>query len=79
MANASLQRVRDEALELSESERADLAHDLVESLDGLPDTDSASAWNDEFLRRFAQVEAGTAETIDRTEFRTRMDKALGGG
>ena len=50
MASGILERVRSEALTLSESERAELAHDLVASLDGPPDADAEPLWEAEILR-----------------------------
>jgi hypothetical protein len=43
MSSAVLDRVRSEALELTEAERAELAHDLVASLDGPVDPTAAEA------------------------------------
>ena len=78
MGSMALDQVRSKALELTEKERAELAHDLVASLDGPPDADAASEWEKELLRRLAQVENGTANTIDRAELTRRMRARLGG-
>jgi len=67
-----LERVRAEALSLPETERAELAHSLVASLDGPADADAESAWDAEILRRLAEVDEGAAKLIDREEFRRRM-------
>ena len=77
MASVVLERLRSEALTLSESERAELAHALVTSLDGLPDPNSQDAWDKEIVRRIGEIEAGTAKLIDRDEFRRRMRSRLG--
>jgi len=77
MASVVLDRLRSEALTLSESERAELAHALVTSLDGVPDSDAQDAWDQEIARRIGEVEAGTAKLIDRAEFRRRMRSRLG--
>jgi putative addiction module component (TIGR02574 family) len=61
-----------EAFELTEAERAELAHDLVSSLDGPPDQDAAQEWDAEISRRLAEVDAGAASWIDRKEFSKRM-------
>jgi putative addiction module component (TIGR02574 family) len=71
-----LDRVRTEALELTDAERAELAHDLAASLDGFVDTQAAEAWDTEILRRFDEIEAGTATLIDREEFSRRMRERL---
>ena len=63
---------------LPEAERAELAHNLVESLDGPADKDAASAWDAEIQRRLAEIDAGTAELIDREELRRRMRARIAG-
>ncbi len=68
----TLENVRTQALSLSEAERAELAHNLVASLDGRADPDAATTWDAEILRRLAEIDAGTANLIDREEFRRRM-------
>lgn len=68
----TLEKVRTEALSLSKAERAELAHNLVASLDGRADPDAETAWDAEILRRLAQIDAGTADLIDRVEFRRLM-------
>ena len=72
MAGTTLEKVRSEALRLPESDRADLEHSLVVSLDGPADADAESAWDAEILRRLAEIDSGTAELIDREELRRRM-------
>ena len=72
MGSLTLEKVRSEALNLPESERAELAHDLVASLDGPADAGAESAWDVEILRRLAEIDSGTAELIDREELRRRM-------
>lgn len=77
MASVVLDRLRSEALTLSEAERAELAHALVTSLDGTPDADAQDAWDREIAQRIREVEAGAAKLIDRKEFRLRMRSRLG--
>ncbi len=72
MGTPALEKVRSEALNLSESERAELAHNLVASLDGPADPDVEKAWDAKILRRLAEIDSGTANLIDREEFRRRM-------
>lgn len=72
MASSTLEKVRAEALNLPESDRAELAQDLVASLDGPAETDAEKAWEAEILRRLAEIDAGTARLIDREEFSRRM-------
>ena len=72
MASAALNQIRSKALELTESERAELAHDLVASLDGTPDSVAADEWDAEIIRRLQRVEDGSAKSVDRTELQRRM-------
>ena len=76
MGSRGLGKVREEALELSASERAELAHDLVASLDGAADADAAEEWDRELLRRLHEINAGTATLIDRGKLSRRMRERL---
>ena len=76
MPNQSLADLRTTALGLPESERAQLAHDLVASLDGAADADALDRWDAELLRRLAEVNSGTATLLTREEFRGRMQERL---
>lgn len=77
MATQTLERLRSEALTLSVAERAELAHELVRSLDAPDDFDVSDVWDLEIVRRLAEVETGTATLIDRDEFRRRMQDRIG--
>lgn len=77
MATQTLERLRSEALTLSVAERAELAHELVRSLDAPDDSDVSDVWDLEIVRRLAEVETGTATLIDRNEFRRRMQDRIG--
>ena len=72
MSSTALEKVRSEALSLSEVERAELAYNLVTSLDGPPDSDVERAWDLEIARRLSEIDAGTAKLVDRLEFRRRI-------
>lgn len=78
MASAALQQLRNKALELSEAERAELAHDLVASLDGVPDPGAAEAWDAEILRRVTEIDEGTAVLIDAEEVAKRISARVRG-
>lgn len=72
MASVALDQLRNKALALSEAERAELAHDLVASLDGPPDPDAAEAWDAEILRRVVEIDEGMATLIDAEEVSRRI-------
>lgn len=74
MSNVALEKLRSEALRLSEKERAELAQDLMKSLDAPGDPDAADAWDKEISRRLDEIDAGTAKLIDRAELRRRMQR-----
>ena len=72
MAKQSVEELRRQALGLPETDRAELAWDLVASLDGPADSDVTEAWDKEILKRLAEIDAGTAELIDRDELTRRL-------
>jgi putative addiction module component (TIGR02574 family) len=51
------------ALALSENERAELAGNLISSLDETVDQDVDAAWQQEVVRRLQDVQSGKLETI----------------
>ena len=77
MPPAILDKLRAEALTLSDSERAALAYDLVKSLDEPADSDAATEWDNEIVRRLRAIDSGTAKLIDRDELRRRFKERLG--
>lgn len=72
MGSAALDKVRSEALNLPEAERAELAYNLVASLDAPADADAQQAWDSEIMRRLSEIDAGTAKLIDRKELSRRL-------
>lgn len=76
MMTPDLEAILNQAKSLSEPERARLAHDLLATLDGQPDADAATAWEQEVRRRLAEVEGGTANTISREELTDRLNNRL---
>ena len=76
MTTAILQRLKTEALTLPEDERAELARNLIESLDSPADGDVTAEWNREISRRIAEIDSGTAKFIDRAELRRRMEQRI---
>lgn len=77
MPPAILDKLRTEALALSNSERAALAYDLVKSLDEPEDSDAADDWDKEIMRRLRAIDSGTAKLIDRDELMRRFQERLG--
>jgi len=51
------------ALQLSESDRAELAYTLILSLDSESDADAESAWGAELTRRLEEIESGKAAGV----------------
>lgn len=56
----SVEQITNEALSLSETQRASLAHALLRSLEGEPDESVEEAWADEVDRRLELVLQGKA-------------------
>ncbi len=77
MAAVDFEKILDQARALPESERARLVHDLVETLDGSPDKEAASAWVQEISRRLAEVESGDERTLSREELNRRLRDRTG--
>jgi len=65
----SVQRLFEDALRLSERERADLAASLIDTLDQQVDEDAPSAWDAEIARRTAELDAAMVRPIPWPEAR----------
>ena len=65
-----------EAVELSESERAELAGLLLESLEAEPDPDVELAWAQEIERRVRDLDEGKVETIPWEQVRAELHARL---
>ena len=72
MATEALERIRNEVMALTEAERAELAHDLIASLDEPRDSGVEDAWDREILHRISLIDSGQAKLLDREEFRQKM-------
>lgn len=59
---ALLKEIEGQALQLSTQERGELIHRLIMSLEGTPEA-IARAWDEEIVRRIAEIDAGTAVLI----------------
>ena len=59
------------ALTLPDHERAELAGNLLDSLDPAVDEDAEAAWQEEITRRLAEVETGKVKTIPWDEVRRK--------
>lgn len=56
-----LQEVASKAHNLSPSERAELAHELIVSLDDVRDKELEMAWDTEIERRIEEIKSGRAK------------------
>lgn len=77
MSTTTMKRLRSEVMTLSEPERAELAHELIRSLDAPADEGVEEAWDREIVRRIAQIDSGQAKLLDREEFRKRIQARIG--
>ena len=65
-----------EATQLSENERAELAGLLLESLEAEPDEGVEAAWAEEIERRVRQIDSGEVKTIPWEEVRAQLHARL---
>lgn len=72
MTIESLDYLRSQISSLSESERAQLARELIMSLDGPREDFVGQAWGEEIERRISSVKDGSAKLLTRDEFRQRI-------
>jgi len=72
MATEALERIRTQVLDLTETERAELAHELITSLDDPGEDSVEDAWDREILHRISLIDSGQAKLLDREEFRRKM-------
>jgi len=78
MSTLAFDHLRSQIMILPESERAELAHDLIVSLDASDDVTLSSEWELEIKKRITQIDAGTAKFVDRNTFRERMISSIKG-
>ena len=71
-----LAELKNKAARLSDSERAELALSLIESLDGPADPDVEEAWRQEIERRMDQIERGEVQLIPGDEVFDRLRRRL---
>lgn len=73
MTSTDIETLLQQAKALPEPDRARLAHDLLTTLDGMPDSDAGAAWEREIARRLTEVENGVASTISRETLNKRLN------
>jgi putative addiction module component (TIGR02574 family) len=64
------------ALSLPVSERADLAGSLIESLEDTQDESVVAAWDEEVVRRMADIDSGSVKPVALEDARRRISSAL---
>jgi putative addiction module component (TIGR02574 family) len=70
------QSVFADALRLEPETRAELAAELLASLDGPADPDAEAAWDREIERRIAAIEDGTIRLEPWTDIKRRIEKEI---
>ena len=65
-----------EALRLDPDTRAELAAELLDSLDGPADPGAEAAWDAEIQRRIAAIEAGTIKLEPWKSVKLRIEKTI---
>ena len=71
-----VQLVLADALRLAPEARAELAAELLASLDGPADADAEAAWNTEITRRIEAIEAGTIRLEPWEQVKRRIEREL---
>jgi putative addiction module component (TIGR02574 family) len=66
------------ALALSDNERAELAGNLISSLDAAVDHDADAAWQEEVVRRLQDIRSGKVETVSWEEVQQKGRTLLHG-
>ena len=59
--SATIEQLTQEALGLSEHERAELAHRILVSIEGPPEEGVDAAWDAEIAKRVERIQQGTAK------------------
>ena len=72
----STEAVLAEALRLDPDSRAELAAELLASLDGPADADAEALWTAEIERRVAAIEAGAAKLEPWEDVRRRIEREI---
>ena len=72
--NQAVNELYEKASTLPESDRADLAGLLLESLEDHRDSDAEEAWANEIERRMADYRAGRIKTISWQEVRAHLHR-----
>lgn len=65
-----------EALRLDDDTRAELAAELLASLEGPADPDASQAWDEEIDRRIAAIEAGHVALEPWDDIRRRIERDI---
>jgi putative addiction module component (TIGR02574 family) len=63
-----------EALRLSPEDRAQMAVELIASIDGAPDADAEAAWAKEIERRASRAISGISQGSDWETVRARIER-----
>jgi putative addiction module component (TIGR02574 family) len=73
---AQSHRLLSDALLLPEKDRAELASQIIASLDGPPDLDAEGLWTEEIARRIRDYEKDPSRAEDWQVVKSRLQKKL---
>ena len=76
MSTEDFRRLKQQALALDEEDRADLAYDLLDTLDPGPVEKANREWLEEAGRRIADLNAGRTQTLPVEEVLEDIEKRL---
>lgn len=72
--NEPARKILDGALRLSVPQRAEVAAELLASLDGEPESDVEAAWAEEIERRIQRIRSGQSSGRSWAKVRERFDR-----
>lgn len=70
--SAVADRFLSELLQLSPADRGEVAARLLDSLDGIDDSDDDAAWEAELTRRIEDVQSGRVQAVSLEEARRQL-------
>ena len=76
MSTKALEKIRETAMALPLDDRAELARELIASLDGPTDPDAQQAWDVELCRRINELRAGNATLLEPEDVLARARRRL---
>jgi putative addiction module component (TIGR02574 family) len=75
--SANVKKLLNDALTLSESDRALLAASIINSIDSGDDLEVEAAWETEILKRLADIDSGAVTLLSWSDARKKITESTG--